>query len=48
MFTGIVEETGFIKSFDGHKLVVECSKVLDGQISATVLLLMDVVRQLLQ
>ncbi len=30
MFTGIVEETGFIKSFDGHKLVVECSKVLDG------------------
>ncbi len=30
MFTGIVEEIGLIKSFDGHKLVVECSKVLDG------------------
>lgn len=30
MFTGIVEETGFIKSFDGEKLVVECSKVLEG------------------
>lgn len=30
MFTGIVEETGFIKSFDGKKLVVECSKVLEG------------------
>lgn len=29
MFTGIVEEIGFIKSFDGHKLVVECSKVLE-------------------
>lgn len=29
MFTGIVEETGFIKSFDGHKLIVECSKVLE-------------------
>ena len=28
MFTGIVEETGFIKSFDGHKLIVECAKVL--------------------
>lgn len=26
MFTGIVEETGLIKSFDGKKLVVECSK----------------------
>lgn len=30
MFTGIVEETGFIKSFDGKRLVVECSKVLEG------------------
>ena len=30
MFTGIVEEIGKIKSFDGKKLVVECSKVLDG------------------
>ena len=30
MFTGIVEEIGLIKSFDGHRLVVECSKVLDG------------------
>lgn len=30
MFTGIVEETGFIKSFDGKKLVIECKKVLDG------------------
>ena len=29
MFTGIVEETGFIKGFDGKKLVVECSKVLE-------------------
>ena len=29
MFTGIVEETGFIKSFDGKKLTVECSKVLE-------------------
>lgn len=29
MFTGIVEETGFIKSFDGHKLIIECSKVLE-------------------
>ena len=29
MFTGIVEETGFIKSFDGRKLIVECSKVLE-------------------
>lgn len=29
MFTGIVEETGFIKSFDGHKLIVECAKVLE-------------------
>ena len=28
MFTGIVEEIGLIKSFDGTKLVVECSKVL--------------------
>ena len=30
MFTGIVEETGFIKSFDGKKLVIECKNVLDG------------------
>lgn len=30
MFTGIVEEIGLIKSFDNHKLIVECSKVLDG------------------
>lgn len=29
MFTGIVEETGFIKSFDGKRLIVECSKVLE-------------------
>ncbi len=29
MFTGIVEETGVIKSFDGSRLVVECSKVLE-------------------
>lgn len=29
MFTGIVEEIGLIKSFDGHTLTVECSKVLD-------------------
>lgn len=30
MFTGIIEEIGLIKSFDGQKLVVECSKVLNG------------------
>ena len=30
MFTGIVEETGFIKSFDGKRLVIECKNVLDG------------------
>ena len=30
MFTGIVEEIGKIKSFDGKRLVVECSKVLEG------------------
>ena len=30
MFTGIVEETGTIKSFDGSKLIIECSKVLEG------------------
>lgn len=30
MFTGIVEEIGKIKSFDGKRLVVECSKVLKG------------------
>ena len=29
MFTGIVEEIGLIKSFDGSRLVVECSKVLE-------------------
>ena len=29
MFTGIVEETGFIKSFDGKKLIIECVKVLE-------------------
>lgn len=29
MFTGIIEEIGLIKSFDGKKLVVECSKVLE-------------------
>ncbi len=29
MFTGIVEEIGLIKSFDGEKLVVECKKVLE-------------------
>ena len=29
MFTGIVEEIGLIKSFDGKKLIVECSKVLE-------------------
>jgi len=29
MFTGIVEEIGFVKSFDGKRLVVECSKVLE-------------------
>lgn len=29
MFTGIVEEIGLIKSFDGAKLVIECSKVLE-------------------
>ncbi len=30
MFTGIVEEIGKVKSFDGKRLVIECSKVLDG------------------
>ncbi len=30
MFTGIVEEIGLIKNFDGSNLVVECSKVLEG------------------
>ena len=29
MFTGIVEEIGKIKSFDGRKLIVECKKVLE-------------------
>lgn len=28
MFTGIVEEIGTIKNFDGSNLIVECSKVL--------------------
>lgn len=28
MFTGIIEEIGQVKSFDGQKLVVKCSKVL--------------------
>lgn len=30
MFTGIVEEIGKVKSFDGKRLVVECAKVLVG------------------
>lgn len=30
MFTGIVEEIGKVKSFDGKRIVVECVKVLDG------------------
>lgn len=30
MFTGIVEEIGLIKSFNGINLVVECAKVLEG------------------
>ena len=30
MFTGIVEEIGKIRSFDDSRLVVECSKVLEG------------------
>ena len=29
MFTVIVEDTGFIKSFDRHNLIIECSKVLE-------------------
>lgn len=29
MFTGIIEEIGLIKSFDGKRLVVECQKVLE-------------------
>ena len=29
MFTGIIEEIGKIKSFNGEKLVVECKKVLE-------------------
>lgn len=29
MFTGIVEEIGTVKSFDGSKLVVQCRKVLE-------------------
>lgn len=33
MFTGIVEEIGLIKSFDGNKLVVECSKVLENTLN---------------
>lgn len=30
MFTGIIEEIGKVKSFDGKRLVVECSVVLEG------------------
>lgn len=30
MFTGIVEEIGLVKSFDGKNLIIECSKVLQG------------------
>ena len=30
MFTGIVEEIGLIKSFDGLHLNIQCSKVLEG------------------
>ena len=30
MFTGLIEEVGFTKSFDGKRLTVECSKILDG------------------
>lgn len=29
MFTGIVEEIGYVKSFDGSKLTVECQKILE-------------------
>ena len=29
MFTGIVEEIGLIKNFDGNRLTVECSRILD-------------------
>ena len=29
MFTGIVEETGYIRNFDGKRLTVECSTVLE-------------------
>lgn len=29
MFTGIIEEIGFVKSFDGKNLIIECSKVLE-------------------
>lgn len=29
MFTGIIEEIGVIKSFDGTNLIVECKKVLE-------------------
>lgn len=29
MFTGIVEETGKVRSFDGKKLVIECRRVLE-------------------
>lgn len=37
MFTGIVEETGYVKSFDGSKLVIECRKILyDVQIGDSV------------
>ena len=29
MFTGIVEETGYVKSFDDSKLVIGCNHILD-------------------
>lgn len=32
MFTGIVEEIGLIKDFDGKTLTIECSKVLENSI----------------
>ena len=30
MFTGIIEEVGQLKSFDGGRIEISCSKVLDG------------------
>ena len=33
MFTGIIEEIRLIKRFDGTKLVVECSKVLENTLT---------------